>query len=375
MELKIIKGDVFKMSADILVFPANRKPLIGGSLDSRIYELAGRDELLKERSKYGEMHSGDACITDSYDLKTSYKWLVHTVTPVYQPAHKKNTMHKLKKCYLSALQLAEEAEAKSVVFVLLGAGASGFPNNKAIEAAKSAKKRYCSEHPSSLIESAVVVEYENESQYQLLIKCNQKFKEINKLLSQMDGFEQYANPDSEIGKIIEKISAAIKKQSDNIISELYDQYLAEIEEYRLETGDEKEDYCDIVYDKIVQLKGRIKNSDLAVKLCEENSLISRITNITKKPHGIDRKAKSFWKKRENLLRLGIALELELPDMCRLMWCRGHSFPKEKIDSELIELYILEKDYEGAWYVLCDEYGDPSDRLALKSKNKDKEQDI
>ena len=75
----------------------------------------------------------------------------------------------------------------------------------------------------------------------------------------------------------------------------------------------------------------------------------------------------FSKKRENVLKLGIGLELELYDICRLMWCRGHSFPKEQVDYELIEFYIQEKDYEGALEVLYDEYGDPRDKLADKSQ--------
>lgn len=357
MEFSIIKGDVFKLNADALVFPANHKAVIGGSIDSKVFELAGKDKLLTARINCGELHSGEACITDSFSLKEHYRWLIHTAPPVYQPKHQMMTMHKLKKCYLSALKIAEEKQLRKLVFVLLGAGASGFSHDNAIKAVRSAISRYCSENQESSILSVTVVEYEKETQYQLLIKCNRHLKAVSRILPEIEGLEKYAQADSEIGRLILQISESVKIRTEDKITTLYEKYCSEINKYCEETGNSSDDYRNIIYDRIVRLNG-MKVREFAEIMSEDDTLISRITNITQKKNGIDRKAVSFWKKRKNVLKLGISLELDISDMCLLMWSRGHSFPQEQFDFDLIELYFPDRNYDSAleaWHEEYDEF--------------------
>ncbi len=356
MEISFIQGDVFEMKADALIFPANHKPVIGGSLDGQIYERAGKEKLLPLREKHGELHSGESCMTESCNLNEKYSWLIHTATPVYQPSHPTNTMHKLKKCYLSALELAEKKGLKHIVFVLLGAGASGFSHSKAKEAAESAIKRYSSEHPDSLIEGVTVVEYEKESQYQLLIQCNRKLKEVCELLSEIEGLEQFAQPESEIGKVAEKVSDALRRITADKISMMFEDFQSEGTDECQSTGESPEQCHDRIYDSIIAENNTMSNSDLADEMDIDPTLISRIIKITEKK-SIDRKAKSFWKQRKNVLKLGITLELELPDLCRLMWCRGHSFPSEQIDYKLIE-YLPSENCEKAKDTWARFYNEP-----------------
>ena len=174
--VKVEIGDVFDFTADALVFPANKKPVIGGSLDSQVYEKAGSDQLLQARMKHGELHSGEVCLTQSFDLKDRYKFLIHAASPVYQHHHKKESAHNLKKCYSGALRLAEEKQLKTIVFTLLGAGASGFPFKMAIEKATTAIEDYFSEHKDSRIESVTLVKYSKESDYQKTSENQQKAK-------------------------------------------------------------------------------------------------------------------------------------------------------------------------------------------------------
>lgn len=353
-----IRADVFEMDADALVFPANHQPIIGGSLDGQVYKRAGKEQLLRLRKQYGELHSGESCITESCDLNRNYRWLIHTATPVYQPGHPTNTMHKLKKCYLSALELAEQNGLKRIVFVLLGAGASGFSHSKAKEAAESAIKRYRTEHPDSLIEHIEVVEYEKESQYQLLIQCNRKLKEVSKLLSEIEGFEQLAQPESEIGNVIQKVEDVIKRIKSDKISVMFEDFRSEVTDYCEKTGETPTQYYDRVYDRILNNYFTWKNADLAEEMDIDPALVSRIKKITVKK-SIDRKARSFWKQRKNVLKLGITLELKLLDLCRLMWCRGHSFPSDPVDYKLL---LPEMDHEAAkeaWTTYYDEPFNPN----------------
>ncbi len=114
MNIDFITGDVFEIEADALVFSANKEPIIGGSLDAFIYERAGKDQLLEKRKAFGTIKSGNACITESCGL-SGYKWLIHAVCPVYQKSHPTNTTHYLKKCYISALALADEKGLERVI--------------------------------------------------------------------------------------------------------------------------------------------------------------------------------------------------------------------------------------------------------------------
>lgn len=109
MKLEIINdGDIFECSADALVFPASNSPKIYGTLDGQVYKKAGEKELLETRKSIGNtggLENGKADITDSFDLKEKYKYLIHTAVPEYKSGH---SYRKLKNCYISSLRCAEK---------------------------------------------------------------------------------------------------------------------------------------------------------------------------------------------------------------------------------------------------------------------------
>lgn len=338
MDISYIQGDIFAMKADSLVFPANHKPVIGGSLDGQIYERAGMEQLLHQRKKHGELHSGESCITESCDLTNNYRWLIHTATPVYQPSHPTNTMHKLKKCYLSALELSDKKGLKHIVFVLLGAGASGFSHSKAKEAADSAIKRYCSEHPDSLIESVTIVEYEKESQYQLLIQCNRKLIELKAMLSQIEELKDYVQIDSYMGEIRTTIAKHLKSYADEETVRIKQAYQREITRLSAETTELSAE--DRLYKSIVKLPNGINQTAFAERIyLQESSNISQIVNLYSKNGKQYANAFSFFNSKLNVIKLGLGLELSFDKMCWLMWSRGHEFPISELDIDLSECYI------------------------------------
>ena len=72
MPFHIIRHDITKVKADAIVNTANPKPVIGSGTDSAIYEAAGKEKLLAEREKIGEIEPGHSAYTPAFDLPAKY---------------------------------------------------------------------------------------------------------------------------------------------------------------------------------------------------------------------------------------------------------------------------------------------------------------
>ncbi len=368
MKLEFIIGDVFKMRGDALVFPANPKPVIGGSLDGAVFERAGKELLLPLREEIGALEGGKVCLTDSCRMKTNYTYLIHAVTPFFDQT---DSFNKLKGCYLSAFETAENYKLKTLVCALLGAGARAFPHEKAKEAAENAVKQYAIENPESVIENVTVVEYENESQYQLLIKCNQKLKELKALLDKIDDLKDSVQIDSCMGDLRLAVAEHLKTYADRELAQIKQAY-----DYELKMFAENDSPIppeDQLYKSIVRLPENMTQSEFAERIyVGDSSDISHIMNLYSK-NGIRHKsAEVFLKSKNNVLKLGLGLELSFDKMCRLMWCRGHEFPITDFDKDICESYIKQGD---SLYALQDLEKDFNKRRGDSLKNKKTEKNI
>ena len=81
MPFQMIRNDITKVRADIIVNTANPKPVIGSGTDSAIYAVAGEGDLLAERQKIGNIDPGRAAVTPAFGL--SAKYIIHTVGPAW----------------------------------------------------------------------------------------------------------------------------------------------------------------------------------------------------------------------------------------------------------------------------------------------------
>ena len=96
MPFQIIRNDITKVKADVIVNTANPEPIYAAGTDSAIYEAAGVDKLLAERKKIGAIKRGDVAVTPAFKLKAKY--IIHTVGPAWEGG-KKGEFDILKNCY------------------------------------------------------------------------------------------------------------------------------------------------------------------------------------------------------------------------------------------------------------------------------------
>ena len=81
------------------------------------------------------LSDGAVGLTDSYGLKAKY--IIHTVGPVWQGGTQ-GEKDLLYSCYRTALDLAADAQCKSIAFPLISAGIFGYPKEEALAVARQA---------------------------------------------------------------------------------------------------------------------------------------------------------------------------------------------------------------------------------------------
>ncbi len=129
-KIKIIHKDITNLKVDAIVNAANNSLSGGGGVDGAIHKAAGPN-LLQACKKTGGCPTGEARITEGYNLFASY--VIHTVGPVYKK--KNNNEQLLTLCYNNCLSLAQEYQIKTIAFPAISCGIYGYPIDKACEIA------------------------------------------------------------------------------------------------------------------------------------------------------------------------------------------------------------------------------------------------
>lgn len=148
MPFKVIRNDITKVKAEIIVNSANPLPRIGSGTDSAIYESAGAEQLLQERLKIGNIDPGNAEYTSAYALQAKY--IIHTVGPIWIDG-KHNELETLHSCYRNSLAIADKLSAKSIAFPLISTGTYGFPKDKALNIALEEIGKFLLTHETEII--------------------------------------------------------------------------------------------------------------------------------------------------------------------------------------------------------------------------------
>lgn len=129
MPFSIVRDDISRVHADVLVNAANVRLAPGGGVCGALFSAAGFDEMRAACEAIGGCATGDAVATPAFNLPA--RWCVHAVGPIWRGgrAHEEELLHC---CYRSAFARAVELGARSVAFPLISAGIYGFPVERAL---------------------------------------------------------------------------------------------------------------------------------------------------------------------------------------------------------------------------------------------------
>ena len=155
--LVIVQGDITQQKVDAIVNAANTTLLGGGGVDGAIHRAAG-PELLEECRKLEGCPTGDAKITNGYNLHAT--WVIHTVGPVWKDGdHGEPQL--LARCYRNTLKLAEKCFVRTIAFPSISTGAYRFPVGRASRIAITEIKNFLGYNAS--IERVTVVCFDEET--------------------------------------------------------------------------------------------------------------------------------------------------------------------------------------------------------------------
>ena len=160
MSVKLVCGDITKISADAIVNAANSTLLGGAGVDGAIHRAAG-PFLLAECRTIGWCSPGDAKITKGYDLPARH--VIHTVGPLWHggTCGERET---LENCYTNSMKLAIENGLKSIAFPLISAGVYGYPKEQAIRVALETLGKFADE------DTDITLVLFDEDKYSLAVK-------------------------------------------------------------------------------------------------------------------------------------------------------------------------------------------------------------
>lgn len=140
----IIKGDITKQDATVIVNAANKSLLGGGGVDGAIHAAAGPElyracVALRATPPFVDgLEVGNVVVTPAYDLEAD--WVIHTVgpqrwdyapkTPGGPPGYIPAGNQLLYECFSESLKAADRLGAASIAFPAISAGVYAWPLNE-----------------------------------------------------------------------------------------------------------------------------------------------------------------------------------------------------------------------------------------------------
>lgn len=343
MPFQIIRNDITKVKADVIVNTANPKPCIGSGTDSAIYAAAGEGPLLAARKLIGDIAPGQAFHTDAFQLNAKY--VIHTVGPVWIDGNH-GERDTLRSCYEKSLRLAADLKCESIAFPLISSGVYGFPKDEALQIALSEISRFLMTHEMKV----------------LLVVFGRKALQLSERL--VGGIEQYIDDHAERqickAEYGEEIEASwrrrylLRMEEENAAASSLDS-----DDLTLPEGNTNRECTpfeaiaalpDVTGKSLDEVLGGASETfqQRLFRLIDERGLddvtVYKKANIDRKVFSTIRCKKHYKPKKKTALAFAIALELDLPTTLDLLSRAEYTFsPSSKFDL-IVTYFITNKKY-------------------------------
>jgi O-acetyl-ADP-ribose deacetylase (regulator of RNase III) len=152
--VRLLAGDITRVSVDAVVNAANSALAGGGGVDGAIHAAAGPSVMAELRERYDGCATGDAVVTSAGRLPA--RWIIHAVGPVWRGgSHDEARL--LASAYRASLDHARRLGAVSVAFPAISCGIYGYPLDQAADVALGAIRDWLTMDPGSGIGDIVFV--------------------------------------------------------------------------------------------------------------------------------------------------------------------------------------------------------------------------
>lgn len=332
MPFKIIRNDITKVKADIIVNTANPNPTCGSGTDFAIYEAAGKEQLLEERRTVGQIARGDIAVTGAYNLRAKY--IIHTVGPKWVDG-KHSEFEILESCYTKSLQKALELGCESIAFPLISTGVYGFPKDKALQIAVSVFRNFLLEHEIQII---------------LVVFDKKSFQLSGQLVGEIDSFidANYVRKK----RSSEYTKRTYRKESDFACdAEVYESCRQYHEE---EAYGAKPLAPEAILEKAMSLEEELENigmsfHDKLFELIEQSGMdnkdVWKRANLDRKHFSKIQCDEKYHPKKKTVMALCIALKLDLEQARDLLARADWAFsPSSKVDL-IVQKAIIDRQYD------------------------------
>ena len=152
MPFSIVRNDIARVRADVLVNAANERLAAGGGVCGAIFAGAGASKMTAACAQIGHCPTGSAVTTPGFDLPC--RWVIHAVGPIWRGGmHGEREL--LRSCYRSVFAEVTRLGATSVAFPLISAGIFGYPVREALDVARAEASAFLDDRPE--VEVTLVV--------------------------------------------------------------------------------------------------------------------------------------------------------------------------------------------------------------------------
>ena len=336
MPLEIIRSDITKVRADAIVNTANPKVAVGAGVDAAVYKAAGREHLLAERARIGELRPGEAACTPAFGLDAKY--IIHTVGPAWQGGGK-GEIETAAKCYKNSLALAKELGCESAAFPLISAGTYGFPKDQALKTAVSEISGFL---------------FENEMTVYLVVYDREAFEVSGKAFSDIKSFideKDVVKPDRERR---ERRLRALENMAAPAASEaLFDTVCAPSHAFPSVSGSKAKKPAVMweaetekgSIDDAIKTKGESFQQHL-FRIIDRKGLtdpeVYKKANIDRKHFSKIRSNPDYSPKKKTVMALAVALELNLDETKDLLLTAGMALSRSSTFDIIMEYCIENK---------------------------------